>query len=427
MNGLNTVDKKLIEGIKNKIAQASGIDSDREWMQKDYTFLVFFIEEKTGVRLSLSTVKRIWRNEYNRLPHISTLNALSQLAYGMDWHLLKKQRLERETPSPPGVTNKKRTLRKPALLIALVIVFAVITVTALSLVTKHSDKVIVGDGKTVEFSCRKSVGGKVPNTVVFSYDVKSVDSEKFFIQQSWDQSRRVEVSKENSKQTDIYYTPGYFTARLLADTRVIKEIPVHITYNDWFIAVRQPISKIRTFEKQYWSDEKYLGIEKNTLASAKVDLSEGFSLGFYNVREFGVDGDNYTYTSMFRMDSLATVVCPNLGLLIKGEKERSWIMFTNKGCESELRMNSSDISYDGKKYDLTMFGCDIYQWQKITIAVVDKKFTIELNDNIIFEGAYNNPVGPLKDISYFFEGIGMIDNVELKDRSGQVRFFDNFD
>ena len=427
MNDLNTLDKELIEGIKKKIAEVSGIDGGREWIQKDYAFLVFFIEEKTGVRLSLSTVKRIWRNEYNRLPHISTLNALSQLAFGVDWNLLKKQRLELGKPDVPEVNDKKRTFRKPALLTAFVVVFVIVLVTALSLVTKHPDRIKTSNLEMVEFSCKKSIGGKVPNTVVFSYNVASVDAEKFFLQQSWDLSRRVEISKENSKQTDIYYTPGYFMAKLLANTQVIKEIPVHITYNDWFVAVRQPRSKIHTFEKQYWLNENYLGIDKNILASAKVDLNEEFSLGFYNVREFGVDGDNYTHTSMFRMDSLETIVCPNMGLLIKGEKERSWIMFTNKGCESELGMSCSDVSYDGKKYDLTMFGTDVYQWQKINVTVIDKRFTIKLNDKIIFEDAYNNPVGPLKDISYFFEGIGMIDNIELRDKYGEIKFSDNFD
>ena len=74
-----------------------------------------------------------------------------------------------------------------------------------------------------------------------------------------------------------------------------------------------------------------------------------------------------------------------------------------------------------------MFGTNIYEWQKIDITVRNKKFTIKLDGNTIFEDSYNNPVGPVKDISFFFEGIGMIDNVELRDGRGEVRFSDNFD
>ena len=40
------------------------------------------------------TIKRIWKNEYQRLPHISTLNMLTQLAFKTDWLALKKDFLE---------------------------------------------------------------------------------------------------------------------------------------------------------------------------------------------------------------------------------------------------------------------------------------------------------------------------------------------
>jgi hypothetical protein len=70
----------------------------------------------------------------------------------------------------------------------------------------------------VKFSARTSVENKIPNTEVFDYDVSNVNAEKFYIQQNWDARRRVEILKENNEQTDIYYLPGFYFAKLFIDT-----------------------------------------------------------------------------------------------------------------------------------------------------------------------------------------------------------------
>lgn len=427
MNSLAQIDQELLESIKKNIASASGLGHTSKWVQKDYDFLVFFIEDKTGVRLSLSTIKRIWRNEYNRLPHISTLDTLSRLAYEKDWLSLKKQWLEEGYQSRPAIKNGKDEKRNPILYIIAILFLVLMVTIGLSLVINDRDKVSLQDKEAVAFSYKKSVDGKIPNTVVFTYNIESVKADRFFLQQSWDESRRVEIYKGNTQKTDIYYIPGYFTARLLADEEVIKEIPIHITYDDWFIAARQPLSEIRAFDKKYWSDEKYLGIGEAALKSKKIDLDQNFQLAFYYVKEFGLDGDNFAYTTRFKMDPVDAIPCPDISLHIQGEKGYYWIMFGNKGCESELSTELSETLHYGKNQDLTMFGTDMYQWQQVDITVVDKKVGLKLNGEIIFSSAYNLPIGAIKEISYFFSGIGMIDNVALKDANGTIKFVDDFE
>jgi len=327
---------------------------------------------------------------------------------------------ERSVTSPDSQSKRYRSTKLAFLAVAVICVIIILTAWLVSsrVITKQ---VVTYNKELIDFSYKKSVNNKIPNTVVFSYNVRSIKADSFFLQQSWDESRRVELSQEHTEQTDIYYTPGYFSAKLLANDEVIKEIPIHVTYNDWFVAVRQPMGTIHSFDSQLWLDKNYLGISQATLASQKVDLQEDFQLGFYNVREFDVDGDNFTYSSMFRMDSLKAISCPNLSLLVKGKEEYFWIMFTNKGCEGEIGMKYGEVQR------LTMFGTNIYQWQQIDIIVVDKKISIVLNGTDIFEGTYKASIGSIKDISYFFKGNGMIDNVKLKDAFDQIKFSDSFD
>ena len=51
---------------------------------------------------------------------------------------------------------------------------------------------------------------------------------------------------------------------------------------------------------------------------------------------------------------------------------------------------------------------------------------LKLNGENVFSTSYKESVGPVMEISYFFDGIGMIDNVELQDQNGDVVYSDDF-
>ena len=50
--------------------------SDGKLKQRDFEYLARLIEEKSKVRLSLSTLKRLWKDDYAQEPHASTLDAV---------------------------------------------------------------------------------------------------------------------------------------------------------------------------------------------------------------------------------------------------------------------------------------------------------------------------------------------------------------
>ncbi len=428
MSYISDNDKNLLEAIKRRIEKDSGLSNVSDWVQKDYEFVVFFIEDQTGHRLSLSTVKRIWKNEFERLPHITTLDILANLAYDKDWYSLKKEHLSPETQTIPekGIKKKPRKAKSPKfyflVLLAVLLLLVLGTYLSSTISTKSSSKVSEG----VSFSYEKTVEGKIPNTVVFRYDIEGVDANRFFLQQSWDSSRKVEIFKGTNERTDIYYIPGYFTAKIFADDMILKELPIHVTYEDWFMAARQPMEKIYTFSPNLWSKEDYLGIDKRKLEQKGIDLNKKLQLAFYYVIDFGLDGDNFEQTTHFKMEPLEAIDCPIFNLHVQGVDGYYWIMFGNKGCESELEMRLGDVIHNGKNEDLSMFGTSVYEWQKVDVLTKDKEVTLKLNGTPIFSSAYDQSIGPIMEISYFFNGIGIIDNVQLKNANGETIFTDDF-
>ncbi|GMN08362.1 hypothetical protein MTsPCn5_37510 [Croceitalea sp. MTPC5] len=423
-------DKVLLAEIKKKIARDARLQDTTIWSQKDFDFLSYFIEEKTACRLSISTLKRIWSNDHQRLPHISTLDALSKTAFDKNWKRLKSDSLshlvtKKDDTAKSTILGREKKLRK--IVLASLLTIPIILISIGGTKTRQKKQRNGQEMPDIAFSHRKTLDNKLPNTVVFDYDIEQIEADSFFLQQSWDTSRKVEIFKGTKQRTDIYYVPGYFTAKLFADDEIVKEIPVHIVYEDWFMAARQPMSNIITFDLHLWLNEKHLGIATETLETKGIDLNKQFQLAYYYVKDFEVDGDNLFYKASFRMDALENVDCPMANFHLQGTTGYYWIMVGNKGCGSEVYLRTGDTIHNGKTQDLTQLTTNIYEWNELEIHTSNKKVQLLLNGTEVFSTSYQDPIGKIMEISYFFNGPGMIDDVELKNGLGEIKFFDDLE
>jgi hypothetical protein len=410
MNEINPMDGELLETLKKEVQQKAGLGHVENWTQKDYEFLVFFIEEKSDIKISLTTIKRIWRNEYNRLPHIATLDALSRIAHNKDWLALKLDTAKPiNNPSPEnfGKVNlepRASQQKKTAYLWIITGLGLLLLIGFFAFKGRLRKKSI--SNNSIQFSAKTSVNNTVPNTVVFTYNVDSVDAKKFYIQQSWDKRRRVEVAKGNHEQTDIYYLPGYYMAKLTADDSIVREIPVHIKTDDWVIAAHQNDIENKILPPADWLSG-IVGVRPDVLTHNKINTKEPFFLTFHNSRDFKIDGNNFVFSSDFKMDSTG-IVCEGTALLLKGEYEYMYINLVAKGCESETKMSIAERKFDGKKTDLTAFGTHIYTWQHVKVTNRNQTVSIELNGKEIFKTTYTKSLGALKEIGFIFKGNGII-------------------
>src|SRR5580698_7809586 len=97
-------DRELIELWASELAARHGFTSYKDMRQRDLDYLCERIEESSGILISLSTIKRILNGQYNRLPQVATLNALSVYLGYADWQAFKaaKGKVVRAQPVPPA-------------------------------------------------------------------------------------------------------------------------------------------------------------------------------------------------------------------------------------------------------------------------------------------------------------------------------------
>jgi hypothetical protein len=274
------------------------------------------------------------------------------------------------------------------------------------------------DIANIQFSAEVTADRIIPNSVVFSYDLRTFKAEHFYIQQSWDPSKIVEISPVNKKQTDIYYEPGYHYAKLLGNEKVLKEIPVHIKYNDWYVRFRYPNGELVAVSRNDLHTSGYLGLTNDYIDRLQL-LDTKFQLGYMLSKDFDAKADEFQLAGMIKFDSMNAPPCPMLNILIKGDNDYSWITFGNIGCESNVGIKVSDRHVNGKTNDLSALRIDAFSWQKFHIKLSKGTCSLSINDTPVHTCTYSKPLGNLKEIDLFFNGIGSISDVKFGDSNGQ--------
>jgi hypothetical protein len=397
--------------------------------QRDFEYLADSIEEKSGIKLSLSTLKRLWKKEYNQTPHPSTLQALvSTLGY-KDWQEFKLQHPSIQATSV--AQQKQKRIRPFSRWVVLPI--AVILPVLFWLIAFKSGQ----PGKTkpvvkgpVTFSGNKTVAQGVPSTIIFKYDVSNVEADSFFFQQSWNPMEKVKLDPKGQHYSNIYFYPGFHKAKLIANDSVIKRFPIHITTEGWMPLVRYSFTDNSPV---YLKTDKIkrngnLHITRQDLVNSNVNVDKDFVLSYYNVREFdNTSSDNFSLDTRILCDSVNTIACPGFELVIICEVHIFFVRMMSKGCERDVGIKMGEIYHEGSQNDLSAFGRNLYKWQRLQLQVTGKRASIYLDEQPVYNITFKNDFGKVVGLVYNFNGTAAIDYVKLKNGENKLVYEDDFD
>src|SRR5579863_8554071 len=190
-------DRQLIEIGARELIARQGFAAAAEMRQRDLEYLRERIEESSGILISLSTIKRILNGQYNRLPQVATLNALSVYRGYADWPAFKAAKIRN---AGKGEVAIKRPLPWRRFRIgAGVVLLVLLVILSWSYLSRSPRK----GGGEVSFTVRKTTLNSIPNTVVFTYDIDRLRGDSFFIQQSWDRNRRRSEEHTSELQSPV--------------------------------------------------------------------------------------------------------------------------------------------------------------------------------------------------------------------------------
>ncbi|WP_184549678.1 hypothetical protein [Mucilaginibacter sp. FT3.2] len=421
-------EKQLLLLCCQLIERSLNWGSSSIWGNDDFEQLSKLIFEKTRVRLSISTLKRIWgKVKYDSFPNAATLNALAGFMDYTSWRDFRQQHqvngiieqplaLVETEPKIPTSTNRYKYLWLIAGLLLII--------GGLYFVIISNKKTI--DPTTVKFGS-KMTSDDMPNSVVFNYDASAFHSDSVYIQQSWDPTRRERVPGNGKQYTSIYYHPGYFLAKLIVDKHIKKETTVFIKTKGWIGILDHSPIPVYLSPKEI-KEQGHMGISGEVMQQKLgVSVFNDIWLKFSNVREFaGIKADNFTLDCTLRNTATtAQSVCRKADVTILGTGMAIIIPIANRGCIADIGVLTGENWISGHDHDLSAFGCDFTQYQNLSCRVKDHRLKIYLNNKQIMDVEQKHSIGRIIGIRFEFEGPGQVRHYKLE-TPGATAYEENF-
>ncbi len=396
------VQKCLLE-IEGKL----GWGNSSAWHNDVFIELSETIHQHTQVLLSPTTLKRVWgRINYASAPSISTLNTLSQFAGYVNWRDFKN----RAKATKPNWLSKK-IAENIGVIAGTAALMTLVFISLYSMTGRSNTSEI--DTADLEFSSQPVTEG-LPNSVVFDFNVSSVQSDSIFIQQYWDKTKTIKIQNQQQQATGIYYYPGYFRSKLLIDGNIIKEHDLFIKSNGWVGTIDyQPVPK--------YFDGSELSVDTALLEEIANNVTY-IGSSFHFVKDFGdVSGDHLEIQS--RVQNLYRdkwAVCQAFRIVVLGTEGALSIPFSIPGCVSDIWLMLNERFWSGKEHDLSVFGLDTSTPRNINITIKDKQIQISVDRKEIFQDAYQESIGDFVGIRYRFVGAGKVTELTVKDENGST-------
>jgi hypothetical protein len=435
-------ERELVKMAMEESCKKAGFAAPEGMVQRDLEFLVKSIESKSGVLISLSTIKRLMHGEFTRLPQVATLNALAMFIGHENWQRYKQSKFqesganmavniedtkveEKKNQLSPGVRPKTFSYKKYILLGGFI---ALSTLGLLAILKfRHPG---FNNIANAQFSARKTTKNDLPNTVIFNYNIDEVIADSFFIQQSWDKNRRIRISKNNYTLTDIYYEPGYHIAKLIADDKIIKTIHVSIPTDRWFFYAKEEGAKNRP---KYIHAEK--GINKGSLQFTHKHLlnsqvntkGENEYIQVYFPEKIEESSDDFTLNFRIRVNPLNNDACPYFMGEVFCQKNFMFFTSTPKGCASEIITQFGERFRNGKTNDFSALASDPKVWQDVELEIKNKTVSITINGKNVFSTKYQESGGLITGIGFLSNGLVEVDYVHLKTGNGKSIYSNDFD
>jgi hypothetical protein len=410
-----------------------------EWSSYDFEKLNTAIFDSTGVSLSVSTLKRLFgKVSYPNLPSVHTLNTLARFAGFEDWNDFRRQHplpapsaaasntppnsllatpnsncgeFAAIKPSPeitmpaagrdPKTPTPRRALTRwwPLLLLPLAVLLY-------SLLNSRNGNHPLPNPTQYSFTANKIISEGVPNSVVFHYKTPVNPTDSVFIVQTWDMRRRIAVPPTGTDFSAIYYYPGYFKAKLIVDTQIVRTHDLMITSDGWLaLAEGDPVPIY--FKKEEVARKEGIEVDSATLARYHLSLQPTApNVRLFYMKDLGdLNDSDFTFeTTLKTGPPQGSGVCQNVQVLIQCKDDVFMIPLAAKACIGDIGLYAAGAGATSRNADLSGFGCDLTQWTTLRVTSSHRHLTFLVNGKSAWSANFPNDPTDIVGVQYRFSG-----------------------
>jgi hypothetical protein len=260
------------------------------------------------------------------------------------------------------------------------------------------------------FSADKMVTSGLPNSVVFHYDATAALTDSVHIVQTWDINRKTLVPKDRHAHSAMYYYPGFFRTKLLADGKTMKTHDLLVGTEGWLGLVEQNPVPVY-FKRAEFEKDGFLEVDRNTLLAYNLPLHPTPpKLRFFYMHEMGnLMSDNFTFETNIKNDFYdGSAACQLVQVLIQCKDDIIYIPLSAKACIGDLNVWACGKGLTSKDTDLSRLGCNLSEWNNLRVETVNKQVSVYVNGQLACSFAFPNDPTGIVGVQYRFNGPGAV-------------------
>jgi hypothetical protein len=273
-----------------------------------------------------------------------------------------------------------------------------------------------------QFKADKIISEGVPNSVVFTYDASSADTDSIFIIQTWDIRRKTLVSKNNTKHSAIYYYPGFFRTKLIIDSLTVKTHDLQITSNGWLcLAENEPAPLY--FKKEEYQKKGRIEIDETILKNYHLSLNPAPpKIRFFNEKDMGdLMNDNFIFETTLKNEfNGGSNTCQYAEVLIQCKDDIIIIPLAEKACAGDMYLYAAGKELKSRDADLSGFGADLNQWTVLRVEAKNKKISFFVNNVLAASFVFSNTPSGIVGVQYRFNGVGAVRNTWFENNRSRI-------
>ncbi|MFT5142805.1 MAG: hypothetical protein ACI80V_002919 [Rhodothermales bacterium] len=224
---------------------------------------------------------------------------------------------------------------------------------------------------------------------------------------------RSTVPRDGREFTSIYFYPGHYWAKLLADEVVVREHSLLIPTDGWLglVEVGGPTPLYVTLADRATDGVLEPGAGWWENGDPGVATGE-MALSYFLVGGFPALSDrDFVFTSEVRMESSG--VCRKAQVILIGQHGRISIPLSIPGCTADLNVVASERQISGRNTDLSRLGLPFDGWHRVSVDGKDGLVNVELDGRQAYQVSYDESLGDIVGIRFRFMGQGMARNAVL--------------
>jgi len=234
--------------------------------------------------------------------------------------------------------------------------------------------------------------------------------------------RRIAVPPNGTDYSAIYYYPGYFAAKLIVDTQVVRIHDLMITSNGW-LALSEGDPVPIYFKKEEVTRKEGIEVDSTTLARYHLSTQPAApKVRLFYMKDFGnLSDEDFTFeTTLKTAPPQGSGVCQNVQVLIQCKNDVFIIPLAAKACIGDLNLYAAGTAVSSRNADLSGFGCDLTKWTTLRVISDHRHLTFLINGKPAYSLTFPDNPTDIVGIQYRFIGTCAVKNARFTTASRTI-------